>query len=203
MKFASTRRLGAPLIVGLASLLLSQSASAQTAGFQGSYVGVSLDDALNSNGFSGFMEGGSLNPQILEGVLRQGLLIPEGKASTTSAPTNQQFQGRLDLENSALSIRGTMYVNNNASAVLPTLTYDLPVSGNTNVYAGAGYALVRSQEGGATPLGDRSGLVLSTGAETEVLPGLVVYGDAKLGVNTDSVRGNSPMRLQIGVGRRF
>ena len=105
----------------------------------------------------------------------------------------------MDLPDSNLSVRGSVYVNGESSAVLPTLTYDMSVRQGTNVYAGAGMALVN----GTTPIGDRNGLVLNAGAETEVMSGMVLFGDAKVGVNTDSMRGNSPMRLQVGVGRRW
>ncbi|MEO0458494.1 MAG: hypothetical protein AAF152_18200 [Cyanobacteria bacterium P01_A01_bin.114] len=161
-------------------------AIAQPDGLSGSYAGsnLSVDEAI----FSGLE---STETPSLSEALMGVVLTPE---------VTQQYQGRLDIENSALSLRGALYVDPETRAVIPSVTYDQPVMAGTNVYAGAGYAVVQS---GSTPVGDRNGLVLSAGAETELLPGTVVYGDAKLGVGTDSVTGNSPVRLQLGVGRRF
>ncbi|HEY9737168.1 MAG TPA: hypothetical protein V6D06_12830 [Trichocoleus sp.] len=157
----------------------------------GSYVGVPLESAIAPRAGSGLVEGNNPAATILQNVLQPG--------STTQGSQGLQYQGRMDLPDSNLSVRGSVYVNGESSAVLPTLSYDMSVSQGTNVYAGAGVALVN----GSTPIGDRNGLVLNAGAETEVVQGLVLFGDAKMGVNTVSARGNSPMRLQVGVGRRW
>ncbi|MEM9908319.1 MAG: hypothetical protein AAF921_25185 [Cyanobacteria bacterium P01_D01_bin.44] len=174
--------------VGFSALvmLLSGPAIAQPEGLSGSYAGSSLsvDEAV----FGGLESTGA--PALSDALM--GTVLPPEAA--------QEYQGRLDIENSALSLRGALYVDQETRAVIPSITYDQPVMAGTNVYAGAGYAVVQS---GSTPVGDQNGLVLSAGAETELLPGTVVYGDAKMGIGTDSATGNSPLRLQLGVGRRF
>ena len=182
----------------------SQSAQAEPAGFDGNYVGVSVNGNLFEDARNSLINPGNVGQRILQEALRQQGLIPDDRQEESGAAAlgQHQYQGRVDLQNSALSLRGTVYLEDGARAILPTLSYDFAVGNDTNVYAGAGYALVDG-EGGVTPVGDRSGLVLTAGAEAEALPGLVIYGDAKFGINTDSVRGNSPMRLQLGVGRRF
>ncbi|HEY9879905.1 MAG TPA: hypothetical protein V6D29_15735 [Leptolyngbyaceae cyanobacterium] len=183
------------LTAGLAALVtptfLSASAQAQ---MTGSYVGVPLDSALTPGTGSGLIDGNSSNPAA---TILQSVLQPTSQPAQTG--TGVQYQGRMDLPDSNLSVRGSVYVDSESSAVLPTLSYDMSVRQGTNVYAGAGVALVN----GSTPIGDRNGLVINAGAESEVLPGLVLFGDAKMGVNTDSAQGNSPMRLQVGIGRRW
>lgn len=164
-------------------------ALANPAGLTGSYAGaaVSLEQVMAGGGEANL-------PQALWGAALMPQVTDEG------IPASQQYQGRLDLQNSPLSVRGSLYLEDRAAALVPTVTYDLPVHERINIYGGAGYALAA---GGRTPLGDRNGWVLSTGAETELLPGMVVYGNAQVGIGTDSVTRNSPLRLQMGVGRRF
>jgi hypothetical protein len=174
-------------------LSISHPAMAEPTGLSGSYAGatLSLDQLMSLQGMQ----------DTLSNALQPGN-NPHPGAAALGLPAAQHYQGRLDLDNSDLSVRGSLYVDGQSSAIVPSVTYDLPVNAGTNVYAGAGYAVI-SPDAVATPLGDRSGLVLSAGAESEVLPGMVVYGNAQMGVGTDSQTGNSPLRWQVGVGRRF
>ncbi|MBD2256497.1 hypothetical protein [Pseudanabaena sp. FACHB-2040] len=182
------------LVMAVAAALVAPSLHVAPAQAQmdGSYVGVPLDSAIAPRAGAGLVDSSNPAATILQSVLQPGSQPVQGD-------TGLQYQGRMDLPDSNLSVRGSVYVNGESSAVLPTLSYDMSVRQGTNVYAGAGVALVN----GSTPIGDRNGLVLNAGAETEVASGLVLFGDAKMGVNTDSARGNSPMRLQVGVGRRW
>lgn len=182
------------LVMAVAAALVTPSLHVAPAQAQmdGSYVGVPLDSALAPQAGSGLGDGNSPAATILQNMLQPSSPSAQGGNAL-------QYQGRMDLPGSNLSVRGSVYANGESSAVLPTLSYDMSVRQGTNVYAGAGVALVN----GSTPIGDRNGLVINAGAESEVLSGLVLFGDAKMGVNTDSARGNSPMRLQVGVGRRW
>ncbi|MEA5466935.1 hypothetical protein [Leptothoe sp. PORK10 BA2] len=185
--------LGTAITLGMIG---SQPAGAEPAGLSGSYAGATLsaDQVMGLQGLQ--------NPLTQTLIQSSGVSSKAPGASALALPAAQQYQGRLDLENSDLSVRGSLYVQGESTAIVPSVTYDIPVQGSTNVYAGAGYALI-NPDGGATPLGDRNGLVLSAGAESGVLPGIVVYGNAQIGVGTDSQTGNSPLRWQMGVGRRF
>ena len=68
-----------------------------------------------------------------------------------------------------------------------------------NVYFGGGYAIANGQAQG-TEMGDQNGFVLSAGAEAEVLPGTIIYGNTQYGINTQS-DGERPMTFQLGMGR--
>lgn len=169
---------GAAIAMGLLGLWVSPAA----AQLNGSYMGTSLDADTLSNG-----------PVAPAQLLRDALQGSEGET--------QRYQARLDFQESPLSLRGTLYRQPGANALVPSLTYDLGVGSGTNVYAGAGYALI--EPGAATAIGDQNGLVLSAGSETELLPGLIIYGDVQWGVNTDATDGSTPLRLQLGIGRQF
>jgi hypothetical protein len=181
--------LSTTLLLGMST---TQPAIAEPEGLSGSYAGatLSLDQVLTLEGLQDTLTNSFVSPQDANSAAALGL------------PSAQHYQGRLDLDNSDLSVRGSLYLNEQSSAIVPSVTYDMPVAPGTNVYAGAGYAVI-TPNSGTTPLGDRNGLVLSAGAESEVLPGMVVYGNAQMGVGTDSQTGNSPLRWQVGVGRRF
>ncbi len=63
------------------------------------------------------------------------------------------IQGRLALKNTAISLRGAMLFGEDSNTIIPTISYDLPISGNANAYLGIGYSFV--EEGKVSPLGDR------------------------------------------------
>ncbi len=204
LKFATTL---AALSVLAPTVLSAQAVSAQPAGLQGSYIGITVDGNKAGDSLSALIEAGNPESWILDEALRLYGVRTGSKAESSDSQTRQetterQFQGRLDLPNTPISVRGAVFLGDNSKALVPMLSYDLPVSDFANVYAGAGYALVKTS-GEATPLGDRNGIVLTTGAEAAISDGIVIYGDAKLGLNGDSGRGNFPARLQVGAGYRF
>ncbi|NEQ24020.1 MAG: porin family protein [Microcoleus sp. SIO2G3] len=113
------------------------------------------------------------------------------------------IQGRLQVPNTPISARGAVLFTDDTSAIVPTLTYDIPVSDRANVYAGAGYSFVDSDGLQASPLGNQDAFVLTAGAETEVAPRVVVFGDAKLGFDAYQDSSNPAVALQLGAGFRF
>ena len=194
--------------IAIASTLgLPHPAIAQPAGLQGSYVGVTVDSNQTSDLMQSMLDADAWGgmPAWSPADLWKEALTPGSplgdKTSADPAVAASQFQGRYDLPNSPLSARGSVFfVNKDVKAVMPTLSYDLPVANSTNVYAGAGYAFVKNP---GTPLGDRDGVVLTTGVEAGVGDGLVIYGDAKLHLNRDRTDKDSPVKLQVGAGYRF
>lgn len=112
------------------------------------------------------------------------------------------IQGRLQVPNAPISARGAVLFTDDTSAIVPTLTYDLPISNRANIYAGAGYSFVESN-GEATPLGNQDSFVLTAGAETEVVNRVVLFGDAKVGFDAYENSSNPAVALQLGAGFRF
>lgn len=196
----SWKRLAGFAVAAIAPLSLGISPATAKPGLQGSYVGLPVDTEQLLQQPERYLVPGNLPGMVLDEVLKQGVVPGLGPSRPTD--TGALFQGRYDLPQSPVSVRGTVFLGNGSQAVLPSVSYDLGVANNVNVYAGAGYALVNQQVQQTTPLGDRNGVVLSTGVEAEVVKGVVVYGDAKwLGARPTGTP--SRMRYQLGVGYRF
>ncbi len=86
--------------------------------------------------------------------------------------------------------------------MIPSLSYDVPVSNNTNVYLGAGYSFV-GKESKSTPLGNKDAVVLSTGIESQVTNRVVLYGDVKLGLDAYKDSSAAASSIQAGAAYRF
>ncbi|MEB3293408.1 MAG: autotransporter outer membrane beta-barrel domain-containing protein [Synechococcales bacterium] len=152
--------------------LMTDSATAQPVRFEGSYVGAGVAGSVTGGG------AGDDNPNFGGNV-----------------------QGRLAVPKTPVSVRGTVLFNGNNSAVIPTVTYDMGVAKNTNVYAGAGYSFVQN-DGTNSPIGNRDTAVLNLGIESQVTKGVVVYGDAKYGIKGYE-SGKPSVGLSAGVGVQF
>lgn len=176
-------------------------------GLNGSYLGVAVDGQDLGNRLPSLLQAVNQQNWVFDEAIRQ-FKASDSQSAQPAAPATSndaigsQFQGRLDLPN-RFSLRGSAFVSDGATAVIPSLTYDVPVSAGTNVYAGAGYAVVNTGTGGSTPLGDQNGVVLTTGIEAAAGKNLVIFGDTKLNLNHDRASGSNPLRFQFGAGIRF
>ncbi|HEY9907232.1 MAG TPA: outer membrane beta-barrel protein [Thermosynechococcaceae cyanobacterium] len=164
----------AALTVLVAPAILSAgSASAQPIRFSDSYIGAGVS--------AGVTNGGQGNDSALLGG---------------------NIQGRLGLPSAPVSLRGTVLYGGDTSAIIPTVSYDQRISDNANVYVGAGYSFVE-EEGVRTPLGNKDSVVLTAGAEAGVGKNVVVYGDAKWGIDAYKNSPADAVSFQAGVGYRF
>lgn len=111
-------------------------------------------------------------------------------------------QGRFDVPVAPISVRGAALISDDAAALMPLVTYDIGVAPRTNLYVGGGYSFV-TDEGRATPLGDRNAPVLTAGAETAVTDDIVIYGDAKVGFDAYENSNDAAVSLQLGAAFRF
>jgi hypothetical protein len=145
----------------------------------------------SANGFDGTYVGAGIAAGITNGG-QQG----------DAANLGGNIQGRIAIPHAPVSVRGAVLFNDQNSTVIPQLTYDIPVARNTNVYVGAGYSFVQKQ-GRPTPLGNRDAAVVTAGAESGIGDYVVVYGDAKLGINAYKNSPASAVSLQAGLGYRF
>ncbi|NJO74518.1 MAG: porin family protein [Leptolyngbyaceae cyanobacterium RM1_406_9] len=153
--------------------LSANPASAQPAGMDGTYVGGGIS--------AGVLDGGS---------------------DEDGATFGGNIQGRFAIPNAPVSLRGAVLFSDDTSAIMPLISYDVPITNNANVYAGAGYSFVE-QDGQATPLGNQDSVVLTTGVEAEVVRNVVLYGDAKLGLDAYQDSSNPALSFQLGAGYRF
>ena len=181
------------------SLLVVSPAMAEPSGLEGNYWGKSLEQHHPLD----------LGRQILLDTTQRtdhpiiNSILNSDLPQSNSAQSNLHgsFQGRLDLPNTQLSVRGTAAINREAIDLIPTISYDIPVTNNANVYAGAGYSIRRNI--GTAPNQGQEAMVLTTGVETAVGQKMIVYGDAKFELDFQDRGDRSPMRLQVGAGYRF
>lgn len=169
----SVATLSALSALALSPLFFAGSASAQSVRFDGSYVGGGVGGSVTSGG-----------------------------VSNDEAVFGGNIQGRFAIPNAPVSVRGSVMFNGNNSAIIPSLTYDIPVARNTNVYLGAGYGFVQNQ-GQTSQIGNQDAPVISAGVESEVAKGVVVYSDAKYGINAYQGSGTGSLSIVGGVGLRF
>lgn len=155
------------------SMMMVGQASAQPMRFDGSYLGAGVTAGVTNGG-----------------------------ANNDAASTGGNIQGRFTTSAAPVSIRGALLFNGDNANIIPTVTYDQRVTDNANVYAGVGYSFVDKNNQPA-PLGNRDSLVLTAGAEAAVTKDIVVYGDAKYGLNAYENSSADALSLQAGVGYRF
>ncbi len=157
------------------ALLSAGSASAQPKGTNANYIGGGVS--------AGVTNGGSTTG---------------GDAATIGG----NIQGRLTTPVSGVSARGAILFSDETSAIMPMVSYDVPVAKNTNAYVAAGYSFVESK-GKPTPLGNQNAPVLSVGVESQVGDNIVLYGDTKLGINAYQNSPASAVSFQGGAGFKF
>ncbi len=145
-----------------------------------------------TRGFGGAYVGGG----VAAGVTNGG---QQGDAATFGG----NIQGRIaPFANVPVSARAAILFGKETTAIMPLITYDLPIAANTNLYVGGGYSFVE-KNGKPTPLGNRDAAVVTVGAESSVTRDIVVYGDAKLGIKAYENSPASALSFQAGVGYRF
>jgi len=128
--------------------------------------------------------------------------VTNGGRQNDAALFGGNVQGRYAIQNAPVSIRGAALFGGDSAALVPTLTYDVPIAKNTNVYVGGGYSFV-TDEGQASQLGNQNAPVVTLGAESQVAKNTVVYSDAKWGIDAYKGSDSDALSLQAGVGYRF
>lgn len=128
--------------------------------------------------------------------------VTNGGQTGDAATFGGNIQGRLPIPNTPVSARGAILFSDETIAIMPMVSYDVPVTNNANVYLGAGYSFV-GENGKPTPLGNKDAVVLTTGVEAEVSRNILVYSDAKLGINAYENSPASAVSFQVGAAYRF
>ena len=128
--------------------------------------------------------------------------VTNGGQNGDAATFGGNIQGRLAAPNVPASIRGSVLFADETSAIIPMVSYDVPIAKNTNAYIGAGYSFVEA-DGKPTSLGNKSAPVVAVGAEAQVGQNIVVYGDTKLGINAYQNSPASAVSFQAGAGFKF
>ncbi|BAZ49326.1 hypothetical protein NIES4103_19380 [Nostoc sp. NIES-4103] len=128
--------------------------------------------------------------------------VTSGGHDRDNAQLGGDIQGRVAIPRTPVSVRGSFLFDNKTTATIPTITYDIPIAKNTNLYAGAGYSFI-GKKGDDTPIGNRNSVVLDSGVETYLSKNVVAFGDAKLGFNAYENSNADAVSFQFGVGYQF
>ncbi|HEY9803466.1 MAG TPA: hypothetical protein V6D25_24185 [Leptolyngbyaceae cyanobacterium] len=108
---------------------------------------------------------------------------------------------RYKLLESPISFRAQALVGEN-TAVVPTVSYDLPLNWQTDAYLGAGLVLTGGSS--ASPVGDKISFALQPGIDY-VVPNsnTVLFGNAVIAFDAYREGGGAAVAVQGGVGLRF
>ncbi len=128
--------------------------------------------------------------------------VTNGGQNGDAATFGGNIQGRLTTPKAPISVRGSVTFSDDTAAIIPTVTYDVPIARNTNVYVGGGYSFVESN-GEATPIGNDDAPIVTIGAETQVGKNLVLYGDTKWGIDAYKNSPADAVSIQAGAGVKF
>ncbi|MEA5467341.1 hypothetical protein [Spirulina sp. 06S082] len=128
--------------------------------------------------------------------------VTNGGQTGDAATFGGNIQGRFAVPEAPVSVRGAILFSDETSALMPIVSYDIPITNNANVYVGGGYSFVEA-DGQPTPLGNRNSVVLTAGAEAQFGDSIIVYGDTKWGIDAYQNSSADALSFQGGVGYKF
>lgn len=122
-----------------------------------------------------------------------------GEDSTSGAV----IAARYKLLRVPLSIRAQVLLSDR-SALVPTVSYDIPLNWQTDLYLGAGASIMLGGGDDTSPIGNQSSFVLQPGID-HALPNsnLVLFGNAIFAFDGYDEGNNAAISVQGGVGLRF
>ncbi|AFY39297.1 hypothetical protein Lepto7376_3057 [[Leptolyngbya] sp. PCC 7376] len=100
-----------------------------------------------------------------------------------------------------LSVRTQAFIGE-STAVVPTISYDFPLSWQTDAYIGAGVSFANGEE--PSPVGDQTSFVIQPGVDYVIPNGnTVIYGNAVVAFDAFENGGGTAVAIQGGLGLRF
>lgn len=101
-----------------------------------------------------------------------------------------------------ISLRGQLLVSE-SSAFVPTISYDVPLSWQTDAYIGVG-AAIQDSNNNSSPVGNQTAFVIQPGID-HVFPdsNLVVFGNAIIAFDAYKNSNDTAAAIQAGVGVNF
>jgi len=111
--------------------------------------------------------------------------------------------GRYRFLRMPVSLRATAFVFDNFTFV-PTISYDYPLTWNTDIYLGAGVSFPFGDDESPSPVGNQTAFVLQPGIDY-MFPNsrLGLFGSAIFAFDAYREGGNMAISLQGGVGYQF
>ena len=102
-----------------------------------------------------------------------------------------------------ISLRAQALISDR-TAIVPTVSYDVPLNWQTDVYLGAGAAIQTGNGTTASPVGDKTSFVLQPGIDYSFPNGnLVLFGNAIIAFDAYRNSGGTATSVQGGLGVRF
>ncbi|MDF5707115.1 MAG: hypothetical protein PUP90_05385 [Nostoc sp. S4] len=137
-----------------------------------------------------------------------GAGIAAGVTSGGQAGTNDDatfggnVTGRLKLGNTPFSARGNVLWSDKTSAIIPEVSFDVPIANKTNAYLTGGYSFVE-KDGSRTPIGNRDAVVVGAGVESEVANNFLLYTNTKVGISAYQNSDTPAVSINAGIGYSF
>ncbi len=128
--------------------------------------------------------------------------LTDGGDENNAANFGGNLTGRVKLGNAPLSVRGNVIWNNETTAIIPEVSFDVPIANGTNAFVTGGYSFIE-KNGSPTPLGNKDSVVVGAGVESEVAKNFLVYSSAKVGIRAYENSLGSAVTINGGVGYRF
>jgi hypothetical protein len=103
-----------------------------------------------------------------------------------------------------ISVRAQVLLSD-TTAIVPTVSYDIPLNWQTDAYIGAGVAFQDGgEDGGASPIGNQTAFVIQPGVDYSLpYSRFVLFGNAIIAFDAYEQGGGTAASLQGGVGLRF
>lgn len=103
---------------------------------------------------------------------------------------------------SPISLRTQAFIGSDSTAIVPTISYDLPLSWQVDAYVGAGYSFTTG--GNPSPVGDENSFVIQPGIDY-ALPNsnTVLFTNAILAFDAYKGKNDKAVAVQGGLGLRF
>ncbi|MGB6016933.1 MAG: hypothetical protein WBG32_19525 [Nodosilinea sp.] len=155
--------------------------------------------------------GAAIAPESAQAQVAYGSYVGVGAGIgvTNDAATGQGsgvqgvISGRYRLLQYPVSLRAQAFLFGGEFAFVPTVSYDVPLNWNTDVYLGAGASFVGGGND-ASIVGDKTSFVLQPGVDY-LFPNsnLVAFGNAIFAFDAYQQGGNMAISVQGGVGIQF
>lgn len=108
---------------------------------------------------------------------------------------------RYKLLEAPISLRTQAFIGS-GTAIVPTVSYDIPVSWQADAYVGAGVSFASGED--PSPVGDKTSFVLQPGLDYAIPNGnTVIFTNAVLAFDAYEAGGGTALAVQGGMGLRF
>ncbi|MGF1458172.1 MAG: hypothetical protein ACFBSG_04025 [Leptolyngbyaceae cyanobacterium] len=129
--------------------------------------------------------------------------LTEEAETGRGAGLDMVITGRYRFLRMPVSLRATAFLFDNFTLV-PTISYDYPLSWNTDIYLGAGVSFPFGDDEDVSPIGNQTSFVLQPGIDY-MFPNsrLSLFGSAIFAFDAYREGGNMGISIQGGMGYQF